>query len=79
MAALLGCLLGIARLKSAVVVQSAFFTCAAAGVLATVMAIGVAFPATGDAVRMRGFAVVTAALFAINLLALWRPAFATAK
>jgi len=77
--ALIGRLLGIARLDSVVVVQSAFAACALASVLTTVMAVGVTFSAGGDAIRMRGFAIAAAALFALNLLVLWRAAFTRAR
>ena len=75
-ATLLGHLLDVARLKFAVVAQSAFAACVLAGLLTGSMAIGAELPVGDDAVRMRGLAIAGAALFAMNLLVLWRPAFA---
>ena len=41
--------------------------------LSVYMWIGADTPELGDAARMRGFSMVSVSIFAIDLLALWRP------
>jgi hypothetical protein len=74
-AGLIGILTRIASLRNSIVLQSAFCACALGVILMIGMMATSEFPSVSEAARMRGFAIVVSALFAMNLLVLWRPAF----
>jgi hypothetical protein len=74
-ASLLGAVFDIARFHSPVHAQISFGSCALACILASSMAVQAEFAVGEDIAGMRGFAMAAAALFAMNMLVLWRRAF----
>jgi hypothetical protein len=74
-AGLTGILMRIAVLQNEILMKCAFAACTLAGFLAIGMMTTGEYGSVKEAARARGFAIVAAALFTMNLLVLWRPAF----